>query len=346
MEAKAYLKDYARQAEKFLDKFFRQKKKEAAKISPEIAKLMDIYRDYMRGGKMARGALTALGYRTSGGKDIQAILPASIAIEISHSFLLIHDDWIDQDQTRRGKPTVHRRFAREQGDHFGASMAIILGDAGVFLGYELMISSPFPEKKKIKALRLLNQFLLKTAYGEILDIKYDFLEEITWEKIMSVRKYKTAIYTIVMPLSIGAVLGGVRELKLEAIEKYGLPVGIAFQLQDDILGVFGQAERTGKSTESDIRGGKKTLLYAKALELANQQEKNFLLEHYGDKKISTEEIKKIRRIIEETGALAFSQKMARDLVEKGKKYVPQITSGPELQDTLNNLADFMIERKK
>jgi geranylgeranyl diphosphate synthase type I len=346
MEAKDYLQDYALRAERHLDEFFSQKKKETSKVSPEIARLMDVYRDYMRGGKMARGALTVLGYQVSGGRDFEAILPASIAIEIIHSFLLIHDDWIDQDERRRGKPTVHQQFSQEQGDHFGASLAIILGDAGAFLSYELMASSSFPEKRKIKALCLLNQFLLKTAYGEILDIKYDFLKEITWDEIMLVRKYKTAIYTIVMPLSIGAVLAGARESKLKAIEKYGLPVGIAFQLQDDILGVFGETEKTGKSAESDIRGGKMTLLYAKALELASPKEKKFLLKHYGRRKITAEQIGQIRRIIEDTGALAFSQKEAKRLVEQGKKFIPQITVNQEIQSTLNSLADFMIERKK
>ncbi len=345
MEAKTYLADYSRQAEEFLDQFFAQKEKEALKIAPETAKLMNIYRNYMRGGKMARGALTVLGYRIAGGDGLKTILPASVAIEIFHSFLLIHDDWIDQDKTRRGKKTVHQLFGQEHGDHFGASMAVILGDAGAFLGYELITSSSFPEKRKIRALRLLNEFLLKTAYGEILDIKYDYLPKITWEEIYLVRKHKTAYYTLVMPLSIGAVLGGVKPAKLRLIEKYGLPIGIAFQLQDDILGVFGNSEKTGKSAESDIREGKKSLLYTKALELAKAKERKYLLEHYGKEGLTKKEIDRIRQIIQESGALAYSQEKAKELVEQGKSFINQITSNQELRDVMESLADFMIKRE-
>ena len=345
MDARAYLEDYSKKANQFLDKFFAQKEKEAAKISPVTGELVGAYREYMRGGKMARGALTVLGYRLAGEKDFEAILPVSVAIEIFHSFLLIHDDFIDEDKIRRGKLTIHEQYSQEKGPHFGASMAIVLGDAGAFLGYELIVSSNFSEKRKIQALQALNNFLLKTAYGEILDIKFDFLEKIKWKDVLLVRTYKTAYYTFVMPLSIGAILGGAPKKELTAIANYGFPVGIAFQLRDDILGMFGEKEKTGKSAESDIRQGKKTLLFTKALELARPNEQEYLLRFYGKKNLTSKQILKIKKTIKGLGALTYSQRMAKRLVEKGKKFVPQITDNPESRSTLYKMADYMIERE-
>jgi geranylgeranyl diphosphate synthase type I len=232
--------------------------------------------DYSSGGKKVRGALTNLGYRLAGGRDSKAILEASCGIELLHDFLLIHDDIVDNDITRHGRPTVHEKYSKNRGQHFGVAKAIIVGDMGAFLGYELIAQSAFPAQRKIEALTKLNDLLLKTVYGEILDIEFDFKTKVSWEDILRVRTYKTAYYTFVMPLTVGAVLGKAGKKTLEIIEKYGVPVGLAFQLADDILGVFGNPSKTGKSNESDIREGKKTLLFAKSLELSGETGKRFL----------------------------------------------------------------------
>lgn len=352
MDAKKFLAEYAEEAEKYLDNFFAKEEKEAVRISQICSQMMKIYRDYMEGGKKARGALTYLGYQLTGRKDKDVGLPASIAIEIIHSFLLMHDDWIDKDLLRRGKPTVHVQYEnifkenmwKGEPRHWGMAMSTVLGDTGCFLGFQILNSLPCDPERIRSATAYLCDYLIKTAYGEVLDITYDYIKGISHRDILKVRELKTAYYTIVMPLAVGAVLGGAKKQVVEAIEGYGLPVGIAFQLRDDELGLFGEEERLGKSTLSDLLEGKKTLVILKTLEGLCGKDRQLLLRVWGKREAKKEEIVKVKKIIIDSGALEFSKKLSQELVQKGKKHVPQITDDRLFQDTLYSLADFMIER--
>lgn len=344
MDAKSYLANYSKKADRYLAKFFAKKKKVGAKIDGSIVENLEIFENYTAGGKKLRGALTFLGYQIAGGKDFRAILPVSCGIELLHNFLLIHDDIIDKDDTRRGKPTIHNVYSKEGGEHFGMSKAIIVGDIGAFLGYELIAGSEFPKRRITLALAKLNEYLLGTGYGQILDIEFDYKDEVSWDDILKVRTYKTAYYTFVMPLVIGAILGEAGDKILDLLEKYGIPVGIAFQLADDILGAFGDPRKTGKSNESDIRDGKKTFLYAKALELVKTKDKRFLFKWYGSEKLDREKIVRIREIFTESGSLDYSRELAKKMVERGKKYIPKITKKSQDQDILSTLADFVVYR--
>lgn len=351
MDARAYLEDHGKKANKFLDEFFSQKEKEASKISPIAAEMIEIYREFM-GGKNIRGALTKLGYECFGGKDGKAIIEVSLMVEITHAFVLMHDDIMDKDALRRGMPTIHvqygklhnQRYPRGDSKHYGTCMAIDLGDAGFALSHLILANSSFAPKIKERVLCRFNQVLLETAFGQAIDVTYEALKEITEQDILRIHHFKTANYTITGPLQYGALFAGASEKEVKKIEKYGLPVGIAFQLRDDELGLFADEEKLGKPVGSDVRENKNTLLHLKALELAKGKEKEFIKYTYGNKELSKREIERVREITRKTGALAYSQKIARDLVEKGKKFIPQITGDPELQEILSNMADFMIER--
>jgi len=131
---------------------------------------------------------------------------------------------------------------------------------------------------------------------------------------------------------------------LGAIEEFGLPIGIAFQLRDDELGMFSDEKTLGKPADSDLKEGKNTLLFVKALELGNKEQKKFLKYARGNPNLTLKEVEKVRRILIDTEALAYSQNLSRELVEKGKKFIPQITRDPKLQDTLRKMADFMVQR--
>lgn len=354
MDAKTYLVNYAKKADRFLDEFFTKEKKAAAKISPICAQMMDIYRDYMRGGKKLRGALTVLGYRCAGGKDEKISLPASVAVEMLHSFLLMHDDFIDHDLTRRGGSTVHVQYAqifskkRWKGDaqHYGAGMAIILGDVGVFLAHKILSGLPTDSKNKAQTISRLADCLLKTAYGEALDVTYDHVKDFSSDEILRIRKLKTAYYTLVMPLVVGASLAGGNEKLIADLESYGLPVGIAFQLKDDYLGVFGGEKKTGKSAQTDLVEGKKTILILKALENLRGKEKKLLLSVFGNRNALDQDIKQTKQLIRKSGAVNFFEKKAKDLIKEGKNFVPKITPDFELRGILYNFANFIIKREK
>lgn len=352
MEAKIYLEDYIKKSTPILAGFFSEKEKEAGKISPITGQMMRIYREFM-GGKNIRGALTKLGYECFGGRNEKAILEASLIVEIAHTFLLIHDDIMDQDNLRRGLPTIHLQYARlhrqryTKGDagHYGTCMAIDLGDVGIMIGHLVLADSDFSPEIKEKVLRRFDQVLLDTAFGQAIDVSYEHQNKVTEEDILRVHHYKAANYTITGPLQYGALFAGAEENRVEIIEKYGLPVGIAFQLRDDELGIFSSEEKLGKPIGSDIRENKNTILHLKALELANSKDRKFLEYVYGNQDLTKDEVKKVQEITMKIGALEYSRKLSQKLVEKGKKYVPQITSDPKLQDTLYKMADYMIERE-
>ncbi|MBM4401726.1 MAG: polyprenyl synthetase family protein [Candidatus Cloacimonetes bacterium] len=351
--AKVYLKDYINKTNPIISNFFDQKIKEAAKISPITEQMMQRYKNFMSGGKRLRGALIKLGYECFGGQDERAILETSIAIEIIHSFLLMHDDIMDHDDLRRGQPTIHRQFQRvheenyQKGDpaHYGTCLAIDLGDAGSFLAHEVLCNSSFPSKIKVRAIDLLNKILLNTAYGQALDVAYENFANITQADVMRVHTHKTAYYTVTGPLSLGATLAGAGERQIEKIRPYGQPVGIAFQIRDDILGLYSDEKTLGKPIDSDIRENKNTLLIVKAFDWANKRDLEFLRSHYGRSGLSREEIEKIRKIIKRTGSLEYSNKTGWELVEEGKSFIPRITPAISSRELLASFADFMMERE-
>lgn len=332
-ELKQYLAFYAKNSESFLSKWIVSKEREAGRIDPILKNVVETFYDYSKGGKKIRGALTVLGYQMAGGKDLKRILPVSCGVEFLHNFFLVHDDIIDNDKLRRGKPTIH--------ESLGIPKAIIIGDTGAFLGYELVLGSGSNE-----AASVLNSLLLKTAYGELLDIYFDDKRVITWDDIMKVRTYKTAYYTFVMPITVGAILGKADKAQLKAIKNFGLNLGVAFQLADDILGIYGDIKKTGKSNDSDIIEGKKTLLYSKALFLAGKKDRDFLLKNYGKKGIGKLATGEIRRIIAGSGALAFSEKTALEFAEKAKQYIAPMTSDAEFRKILFQLAEFVVSRDR
>lgn len=302
---------------------------------------------------MIRGGLVRVGYELGGGKDLRAIVAASAAVELFHSFLLVHDDWIDADATRRGKPTVHVQYEADfdrlgrAGDRnrWAAGMAFVLGDIGCFWATEMIAEADFSPRRITETISLLTRNLVKTGYGEILDVAYDLQPHWEWEKIIQIRELKTAYYTLVMPLQVGLCLAGARK-KLVAAEEYGQPVGTAFQLHDDYLGLFGDEAKTGKSACADLQEGKKTLLMARSLESLKGLPRKQLASFLGRKDLSVSQLKTARRLVKKSGAVEVNRRLAEELVEKGKKAVPKLTRDVQLRSILNDLADYLITREK
>jgi len=354
MNYREYFLPYASEIDKFLAKFFQLKIKESRKITPIAAEMWQKLEDFIAGGKRIRGGLVRLGYECFGGKNKKVILPVSAAIELTNAAVLVHDDIIDQADFRHGRSTVHRRYQKYHKEHYkkgsplhyGEGMAIMVGDIGIYGAIDLINKSSFPEKAKHKVIQELIDFMIKTAYGENLDIDLTYREKIKEGDITTINTLKTAYYTLVGPLKMGGISGGASNRQLKIFEGYGIPVGIAFQLQDDILGMFGSVEKLGKPVDSDIKEGKNTLLYTQALKRGSPRQRKRLMSLWGRKDITPKEVEEARQIIIKTGSLEYSQKLARRLVEKGKKAVPQITKNKNLQEVFLSLADFIVEREK
>jgi len=339
------LKNFLNVFEPYFEQYFKEKIRSGSKYSPLIGKFYKDLADFSRGGKRMRAFLVWLGYRLAGGEDLNKILPVCLASEIVHSFLLIHDDIIDKSDTRRGKATIHKRYEKYFGNHYGASQAIIIGDIACFEAIELVNSADFSDSLKRAGVNKLINVLLETAYGEALDVQYSF-ETASLSKVAKVADLKTARYSFVGPLAIGSIFANVSQNQLKAFADYGVSVGIAFQLQDDILSVFGDEKVIGKSVLSDMREGKNTILVYKARQMVKGRDKSDLERLWGKKNADISDLVKMRRILERADALSWSNNEGIKLSQKAKKVIGRITVDKNLAQILVQIADFVIARDK
>ena len=190
--------------------------------------------------------------------------------------------------------------------------------------------------------------LEKCYWGQFYDIlitKMD-IENVKEDDYLFLVEYKTASYTTIMPLLMGSIFAGKKGEYLEQMKKFGKYLGIAFQIKDDILGVFGDIDKTGKSNLSDLKEGKKTLLVIKAYEKSKKQEKDFLKEKLGGRNLQEEDLIKFREIFEKTGALEYAEEKAREYIQKAKIVFEKIPFKEEWKDFLNDLMNYIIEREK
>jgi geranylgeranyl diphosphate synthase, type I len=331
--------------EPYSDRYFESRIKTAREYSNLASDFYKKLLNFSSGGKKKRAFFVWVGYQIGGGVDVAKILPISLAFEMTQNFLLIHDDIIDNSDLRRGKPTVHKIYEKKHGKHYGESMAITLGDVAAVEVFRLINSSAFSDKLKVISQDEFSKILLETAYGQSLDIEYGYKKP-SFKKIMQIADLKTARYSIVGPLVIGAKLAGAKESQIEALTLYGLSVGLAFQIHDDILGVFGNEKVLGKSILSDLREGKNTILIYRARKLANNENKNYLDKIWGDKSAKINDLKKVQDILRKSGALRQTEVENKKLSEKAKTEIVDITSDEKLQLILNQIVDFVINRKK
>ena len=212
-------------------------------------------------------------------------------------------------------------------------------------GYEILNSSNFENDLKIKALNNLDKIICNTILGQSLDLTLSKDDNFDIDTIFEMQKYKTAKYTIEGPLHLGAILAGADEKFLDSLSNYAIPVGIAFQIQDDIIGIFGNEKKIGKPIGSDIKEGKRTLLFSKAIENANDTQKQILNEVIGNENISSTDIKRVKDIIIKTGSLEFSVNKAEKLIKNAKESLKNLEISEKNEKFLNNLADFVVRRK-
>lgn len=320
-----------------------------------VEALENIKEFVLRGGKRLRPILLYLGFTMSRGKsDEKGIFSTCLAIEFLHVYFLIHDDVIDQDDMRHGGPSMHFKYEmdyREKyGDkdlkHFGISNAIDIGDIVSSWGYEIIANSSFEDKDKLRAIRQLSLIDEETSAGQILDGFLEIGEEADEKLVYEVQKYKTAKYTVAGPLQLGAMLAGAGEAELDFIEKFSVPLGVAYQIRDDVLGIFGDEKQTGKAVGADMREGKKTLLISYVLEKADENGRKFILEKLGDKNLDEADMDKIKGIMKDSGALAYSE---RKIDEFAEEFLKNLKSDPDNFSIkyyeLENLADYLLKRR-
>jgi geranylgeranyl diphosphate synthase, type I len=294
-------------------------------ISETLVPLQDAVADYLLGaGKRLRPAFCYWGWRAAGGADTDAVVTASSALELLQACALIHDDVMDGSDTRRGQPAMHRRFAALHrgeswtGDpeEFGRSAAILIGDLCLIWADEMLNTSGMAPEALLRAQPVYDEMRVELMAGQYLDLLEQAVGGGTVESALRVARYKSAKYTIEKPLHMGAALAGASHDDLSSYSAYGLPLGEAFQLRDDVLGVFGDPAATGKPAGDDLREGKRTALVALALSVAGPADTAAVRRHLGDPSLSTAGVEQLRDIIVRTGALDRVEELISDLTQQ------------------------------
>ncbi|MFF1875188.1 polyprenyl synthetase family protein [Kitasatospora herbaricolor] len=286
------------------------------KISPQLGPAVDALRDFLLdGGKRLRPAFCYWGWRGAGGAAADpGIEHAAAALELLQASALVHDDLMDRSDTRRGVPSVHRRFEalhrasgwRGDREQFGASAAVLLGDLLLIWCDELFLRSGLPAEAVLRAKPAFDLMRTEVMVGQYLDVLEpvagDSTDDGALDRAQTVLHYKSAKYTIERPLQVGALLAGASPELVAAYSSFGLPLGEAFQLRDDLLGVFGDPAVTGKPAGDDLREGKRTLLVAHAMRGLPAADARHLDERLGAPDLAPEEVVVLRGLVGRSGA--------------------------------------------
>src|SRR5579859_7872287 len=341
-----------------LDEFIARQRRDLAAIDPDLLSCADAIADLLAGGKRLRAAFCYWGWRACGGADCREIVAAAASLELLHASALVHDDVIDASDTRRGGPAAHRRFAARHAaagwhgsaDAFGAGAAILIGDLLLAWTDEMLRASGLGPVAVWRGLRELDAMRTEVFAGQFLDLVAQASGRSSVDSALRVVTYKSAKYTVERPLHLGAALataaaavdatGDAAEQDARlALTCYGIPVGIAFQLRDDILGVFGDPGRTGKPVIDDLREGKRTVMVAIASERADPQQAAVLDRAIGNRELTGAGAEQVRAIITRTGALAECEAMIDANV---KRALAALEAAPITPASRSALADLAV----
>lgn len=318
-----------------------------------------LFHDYvaeftLRGGKRIRPALIYFTYQIFANVELETVLKLSTFIEHIQAWLLMHDDIMDHDKLRRGKPTVHTEFETIAADYnfddakdFGNTFGILAGDYAAMLAFEVLADSPLEAAKLKKILLWVSRELKNVIFGQNLDIITSHNPDYELRDLINIAELKTARYTFTIPCIAGGILGGAENEDMKALEAYSKYIGIAFQIRDDILGVFGEEDVTGKSNNGDIQEGKKTILIWKAMEQANDEQKILLNTMLGKEDLTEAQADQVRKVIQDTGALDFAEDECCQYVSQAKEHLAKLPNQEgEGWKFLEWIADYMLVRKK
>ncbi|PZG21524.1 polyprenyl synthetase family protein [Nonomuraea aridisoli] len=315
---------------------------------PEFRPLRTAADELLAGGKRLRPAFCYWGWRGAGGTDEPGIFTAAASLELLQASALVHDDVMDKSDLRRGMPSAHRRFQamhEKSGWHgssaqFGEGAAILLGNLLLIWSADMWRASGLPREALEAAQPLHDHMRTELMCGQYLDLLEQAHGENTFESALRVALYKSGKYSVEHPLRLGLALAG-RRLEPwmdELCTGYGQRVGIAFQLRDDILGVFGDPAQTGKPAGDDLREGKRTMLVARTLAAASAEDAATVRRLLGDPALDESGVETLRRIIRDTGALQECEELIGEYLGKALTALEAAPVTPEARTALEELA--------
>ena len=357
--AKKYLQDVKTNVDEKLENVLADEIKKAKEIYPQsIVNVFDAYADVARrGGKRLRAAMTYSTYKMMGGQNDEIAYDLGVVIELIHAYILLLDDFFDKSPERRGGPTAHEmiktqlsEFENDEIEHYGNSFATMAALIGNHLALRLLAEMNVSPEVHRKICKNIHEKIIITGYGEILDIYSSLTQNVSEKEITNMLKWKTSVYTFENPMHVGAILAGVEDRALfETISKFSVPLGIAFQVKDDVLGIFGETTETGKSNLDDLKEGKITLLIQHCLENGSNEHKEQIKAMLGNIYLDENDLEIVRVILTDSGSLDYAKTMAENYINMAKKIIeeefPQNTPEAEKKFLLG-IAEYILARNK
>ncbi|HEX9549294.1 MAG TPA: polyprenyl synthetase family protein [Acidimicrobiales bacterium] len=312
--------------------------------------LQSLQQVVLAGGKRLRPAFCFWAFVGVGGDPTDdRVIDAGAALELLHISALVHDDVIDASRTRHGIEAAHVDFARHhtdaqwrgEADRFGEGMAILTGDLAAAYA-DTLLSAPGHQAREV-----FDELRIELNVGQLLDLIASVQGDVTLERARLIARYKSGKYTIERPLHLGAALAEPSRLEelTGPLTAYGLPLGEAFQLRDDILGVFGDGTVTGKPVGEDLREGKPTMLYALAWERARGPAARLLAQRFGRADLRSDEVETLQAVFQDTGALTEVEAAIDSLVEEALAAAANLPLNGEARNALVDLAVFVAGRR-
>ncbi len=331
----------------------------------ETAEWAELTREATRllagGGKRLRPALVDAGYRACGGESEPAARRMAMATELLHTYLLVHDDIMDHARLRRGQPTVHHRFAERHREHawpgdatdYGRSVAILAGDLLHTWAVELSRPGAEPEERAegdpAAIARCFDAMCAEVIGGQFLEMTLPFRAQSDppgEDELLRTLRLKSGRYSVERPLELGALLAGAGSARLEGLRRYGEAVGDAFQLQDDLLGTFGETRTVGKSVASDLEEGKYTFLIHHALAGASPEERSWLWSVLGRGELEPAEVDRARSILRSSGGLDAVVGMIDERLDRARRTVDELRLAEEDHDLFLGLVEYLARRDR
>lgn len=338
------------QVDAYIDGFCTQKIQQAERYDQSYIRLWKEIQQYItRGGKRVRPYLVVLAYQSHGGQHVDRIIPVAAAWEMLHAALLVHDDIIDRDKKRHGHLNIQGEYEEhyhgsQDAVHYAQGAALLAGDLLIAAAFEMVLRSELNVEHKARAHQLLCDAIFGVAGGELMDVETVF-DSIGQAKTEKVARYKTAEYSCEYPLWCGAMLADASDDAVKCLREFAIPLGVGYQLVDDLLGVFGESAVTGKSTSGDIRERKRTILLQKTLAKLTEQQRQELEALYAQStELDDKAIATVRNFINESGARqAVIEEVDRYYAQASQK-IRALHIANNAQSIYKDLLDIFLKR--
>ena len=337
----------------YLDQFAARIKPRLGAVNPLGPEALTRLVEYAREGKMIRGGLAGLGQGLFAGSCDENADRLGAVMEFFQSALLVHDDIMDRDLTRRGQPAMHARYAGDlravaaaEPDRTGESLSICVGDIAFFLGFEILASLDVDSVLVQRLFRLCSTEMTVVGLGQMQDIRLGVLpSEATQEDILSLYVHKTGRYTFSMPLTAGAILGGASDEEVKVLSELGEVLGVIFQIKDDELGIFGSFEEIGKPVGTDLSEGKQTIFYSLLAKRLQGEEKARLLSLRGTDVVPLSEVEFVRRALQSSGVFKEVQALIEVFHQRARTLLAALTTlDPGYGRILSAFVDYNLSR--